>query len=155
EEGAVLACSALKQSYRDTLSSGLKINWVHLSGGFELIHNRMQLRSHFMPASLLQSQFDTLEPLKEGLTLDITAAPEYLIYQIRQRFEVQQAAQWGIVGMGVMGKSLAINALNKGIATAVYNRDTPEEAHIIPDLIQSQDNPNSVGIPITKTLQRN
>ncbi|QDU72553.1 gluconokinase [Mucisphaera calidilacus] len=62
EGGAVLACSALKRAYRDTLRSTPAVRFVLLVGSFELILSRMQQRSdHFMPATLLQSQFDTLE----------------------------------------------------------------------------------------------
>ena len=64
--GCVVACSALKQSYRDILAADeLDMVFVHLAGSFELIFERMQQRdSHFMPASLLRSQFDALEPPK-------------------------------------------------------------------------------------------
>ena len=68
--GCVVACSALKQSYRDILSGdGLDTVFVHLAGSFELIFERMQQRdSHFMPASLLRSQFEDLEPPQPGHT---------------------------------------------------------------------------------------
>ncbi|KAJ7335574.1 hypothetical protein JRQ81_013515 [Phrynocephalus forsythii] len=74
---AVLACSALKKMYRHILetresvtpqpdegsSAPLKILFIHLDGPVDLIAKRLQKRKgHFMPASLLQSQFDTLEP---------------------------------------------------------------------------------------------
>lgn len=60
----VIACSALKRAYRDRLrASGARLTFVHLDGSFALIDARMKARSgHFMPASLLESQFATLEP---------------------------------------------------------------------------------------------
>lgn len=60
----VIACSALKRAYRDRLrAGGAALRFVHLDGSFELIDRRMKARSgHFMPASLLESQFATLEP---------------------------------------------------------------------------------------------
>ncbi|XP_056379921.1 probable gluconokinase isoform X2 [Hyla sarda] len=74
----VLACSALKKAYRKTLTTGQKPEgqcqhkeddissrtlFIHLQGSMELISERMQKRrGHFMPLTLLQSQFDTLEP---------------------------------------------------------------------------------------------
>lgn len=61
-ERVVLACSALRKSYRDRLRSVEGLRFVFLDGAFDLIFGRMQSRSdHFMPPSLLRSQFDTLE----------------------------------------------------------------------------------------------
>jgi len=73
---AVLACSALKEKYRETLKAELpKLRFIHPHGAFETIAARMDARSretgHYMPASLLQSQFDALEPCKEALMVDI------------------------------------------------------------------------------------
>ncbi len=60
--GAVLACSALKRGYRDVLRRPGGVAFVFLDGGFETIQQRIRERSgHFMPASLLESQFATLE----------------------------------------------------------------------------------------------
>ena len=63
EQPCVVACSALKKSYRNRLRNQLdEVRFVLLNGSFELISQRMAERSdHFMPASLLQSQFDALE----------------------------------------------------------------------------------------------
>ena len=63
QQHAVLACSALKQSYRQRLAANVSnIYFVHLQGDYSLISSRLQQRSgHFMPADLLRSQFDTLE----------------------------------------------------------------------------------------------
>lgn len=61
--GAVLACSALKQSYRDRLGDGVADLCVaHLQVDRETLQQRMLARDHFMPADLLHSQLDTLEP---------------------------------------------------------------------------------------------
>ena len=64
ERGLVLSCSALKRAYRDLLRSaapGLQL--VYLEGPFELLAERMAARpGHYMPASLLQSQYAALEP---------------------------------------------------------------------------------------------
>lgn len=63
----VIACSALKRRYRQTLNMAGRVAYVFLDGSFELIASRMHLRSgHFMPDTLLISQFDTLQdPRKE------------------------------------------------------------------------------------------
>lgn len=71
---AVLACSALKEAYRTRLMAGLRTaRLVFLRGDFESIRARVQSRQHkYMPASLLQSQFDTLEPPANALEIDAT-----------------------------------------------------------------------------------
>ncbi len=83
---AVIACSALKKSYRDQLRGDLpNVTFVHLAGDFELIWGRMQARAnHYMKADMLQSQFDALEPptAEEALILPITASVDELIDQI-------------------------------------------------------------------------
>ena len=59
----VVACSALKRIYRDTLADSIPVLFVHLAGDFALIEARSKARTgHFMNVGLLQSQFDTLEP---------------------------------------------------------------------------------------------
>ena len=83
---SVVTCSALKREYRDLLGEGLPgLQFVHLHGSWDLLLARMQARSdHFMPASLLQSQFDTLEALQPGeagIVLDIAADPDTLVGQ--------------------------------------------------------------------------
>ena len=79
-ENLVLGCSALKQVHRDRLALGLReVRWVHLRGTFELIQSRLQARKHrYMPASLLQSQFATLEEPADALTVDIADTPQAL-----------------------------------------------------------------------------
>lgn len=81
KESAVLACSALKESYRRALTQGLAdCRIVHLRGGIELIRARLQARQHrYMPASLLESQFATLEPPADAVTVDISQPPELCI----------------------------------------------------------------------------
>jgi carbohydrate kinase (thermoresistant glucokinase family) len=75
-ESVVVACSALKKSYRSTILAGAPTTkFVHLSGTKELIFARLSERSHhFMPIGLLDSQFQTLEPLnpeERGKVIDI------------------------------------------------------------------------------------
>lgn len=77
---AFLACSALKQRYRDRLAQGLSVvRWVHLTGSFELIKQRIDARrGHYMTAKLLESQFAALEPPSDALAVDVTGEPEAL-----------------------------------------------------------------------------
>jgi gluconokinase len=73
----VLACSALKRSYRDFLRGGCPdVGFVYLNGSFELIHERISARQdHYMKSDLLRSQFTTLEdPSGEPQTLVISIA---------------------------------------------------------------------------------
>jgi carbohydrate kinase (thermoresistant glucokinase family) len=86
-ERAVLACSALKESYRRALTQGLAdCRIVHLRGGIELIRARLQARRHrYMPASLLESQFATLEPPADAIDVDIAASTEACLATIAAR----------------------------------------------------------------------
>ncbi|MEU6235030.1 gluconokinase [Kitasatospora sp. NPDC047058] len=81
--GGVVTCSALKRRYRDTLRAACPgVFFLHLSGGHELVGDRIALRSgHFMPPSLLDSQYAALEPLaadERGAVLDVGPSPEEL-----------------------------------------------------------------------------
>lgn len=69
----VLACSALKQRYRDTLSAGLpRARWLFLKGDRETILDRVgQRTSHFMPSTLVDSQLEALEEPDYALCVDI------------------------------------------------------------------------------------
>ena len=77
QKNAVLACSALKESYRQILSRGLAdCRFVHLSGSIELIRARLAERKHrYMPASLLDSQFAALEAPAGAVVVDIARPP--------------------------------------------------------------------------------
>lgn len=80
----VVACSALRRMYRDILRDGPpNLGVIHLDGPMEVVAERLAGRKgHFMPPSLLQSQFDTLEPLEPdelGIRLDLRETPERLI----------------------------------------------------------------------------
>lgn len=75
----ILVCSALKQQYRERLSESVEDNcqWIFLDGDFDTILNRLNKRAgHYMPASLLQSQFDALEIPQDATRIDIRQSPE-------------------------------------------------------------------------------
>ena len=85
----VLACSALKQSYRDRLlgdDSSEIFNFVYLKGTKELIRQRMEQRDHFMPPALLDSQFDTLEEPQNAIVVDIELSPDEIVKIILSHF---------------------------------------------------------------------
>ena len=87
DRSAVLACSALKQAYRDRLAAaGRGVRFVYLRGTAALLAQRLAARGgHFMPPSLLQSQLDTLEEPADAITVDIDAPPESIVAMIRER----------------------------------------------------------------------
>jgi carbohydrate kinase (thermoresistant glucokinase family) len=90
----IVACSALKVAYRDRISAAADGTFfVHLAGSRELLEQRMRARTnHFMPASLLDSQLATLEPLgadEMGAVFDIATPPAQLVEQIVARLRAE------------------------------------------------------------------
>ena len=85
EHAAVLGCSALKEAYRQRLTAGLKaFRIVYLRGTFELLSKRAAERQHrFMPASLLKSQFETLEPPRGAIEIDVEKPVAQCVAAIR------------------------------------------------------------------------
>jgi len=83
----VLGCSALKAAYRDILSGGSpEVRFVHLAGTKAQVAERLAARrGHFMPASLLDSQFAALEAPADALVLDIAGTPEALAAEAARR----------------------------------------------------------------------
>ena len=81
---AVIACSALKQSYRDYLAEGARdVRFVHLTGDFALIEQRLRARvGHFMSPVLLASQFAALEVPDGVLRVDVSRTPEEIAAEI-------------------------------------------------------------------------
>ncbi len=109
----VLACSALKESYRQRLRRG-RVKFIYLKGNYETIWARMLHRSeHFMNPALLQSQFATLEEPADALTLNIELPPEGIVQEIMESL-VENKYSLGILGLGVMGRSLAQNFARNG-----------------------------------------
>ena len=85
----VLACSALKQRYRDVLAKGRPgVRFVHLQGDRALIRLRLDGRQgHYMPPALLDSQFAALEPPADGIDVDVSGTPEEIVTEIIQHLE--------------------------------------------------------------------
>ena len=89
DEHAVMACSALRQQYRDFLSRDLPIRFVLLVADARVLRARLQARvDHFAGSALLESQLDTLEPPTDILTLDATEPVDALVGQIRTAFVI-------------------------------------------------------------------
>lgn len=86
----VLACSALKERYRQTLLAGNPhVQMVYLKGSYELIWSRLLLRTgHYMKPQMLQSQFEALEEPVDALTLDIALPVDEIVEKImRQTYD--------------------------------------------------------------------
>lgn len=119
----VIVCSALKQKYRDTLSLGInsQTKWVHLSGPSEQVLERLKSRKgHFMPSDLLKSQFDILEQPENAITVDIGLTPKDIVDKVKHQLE--HKSEFGLFGLGVMGKSLCRNLANNGFKISMFNR---------------------------------
>ncbi len=87
---AILACSALKQKYRDRLQvDPQNVRFVFLQGDFGIIAKRLAARSnHYMNPNLLTSQFDALEEPREALVVSVAGTPEAIAARIRTELQL-------------------------------------------------------------------
>lgn len=84
-KNVVLACSALKTSYRQMLIIDSRIQLVYLKGSFDVIENRLKARkNHFMTEKLLKSQFDDLEEPDNCICVDVSEAPGVIVEKIKK-----------------------------------------------------------------------
>jgi gluconokinase len=84
-QGGVLACSALRQAYREVLAAPgpEQVRFVYLKGSYEVIQARMAARGgHFMKPEMLKSQFDTLEEPRGAITVDVTLPVGEIVRQV-------------------------------------------------------------------------
>ncbi len=83
-ESIVLACSALKQEYRDTLGAGVNVKMVYLRGSVAQLHRNLATRkNHFAGEDLVSSQLATLEEPSGAIVEDISRTPEEIVEDIR------------------------------------------------------------------------
>jgi gluconokinase len=89
-EFATLTCSALKAKYRETLQENdSRVKFVHLTGSRSVIEERLKTRrGHFMPQTLLESQFAILEPPADALTFSCEKSPEEIVASLIQILEI-------------------------------------------------------------------
>ncbi|MGH9510895.1 MAG: gluconokinase [Terriglobales bacterium] len=88
-QNAVLACSALKGSYRGTLATGLDVKFVYLKGSYEVIYQRLISRhGHFATEKILRSQFQTLEEPNDAIVVDVSQPPERIVSEIRRNLNL-------------------------------------------------------------------
>ncbi len=85
-ENCILACSALKESYRDYLLLSDEVHLVYLRGSYDLIQQRLTDRSgHYMNPKLLRSQFEILEEPQGRLAIEISLPPAEIVKTIREQ----------------------------------------------------------------------
>jgi len=90
KQNRVLACSALKRSYRSKLQVAPEVRFVYLKGTPELVAERLRLRhGHFASASILTSQFADLEEPQDATTVEIRDTPEHLVAAIRRALALE------------------------------------------------------------------
>jgi gluconokinase len=89
-ESVLLACSALKQKYRDRLANGCRdLHWVYLKGDFDLIRARLESRkNHYMKAGLLESQFAALEEPRDAVVVDVVETPDAIANRILSQLKI-------------------------------------------------------------------
>jgi gluconokinase len=86
QRNVVLACSALKRSYRQELDVGPQVRFVYLKGSEDLIADRLRSRhGHFAGEQILAGQFSDLEEPENALTIEIASTPEQIAAQIREK----------------------------------------------------------------------
>lgn len=83
--GSVLSCSSLKKSYRETLSKGISVEFIYLKIDQKTAIQRLETRKdHFMPGTLVESQFETLEEPEDAVIIDGLLSKEEIIKLILQ-----------------------------------------------------------------------
>jgi gluconokinase len=86
KRSVVLACSALKQSYRDELRASSDVKFVYLKGSYQLFSQRvLARRGHFAKQDLLASQFATLEEPTDAVIVDAAPSPEQIVSEVRRK----------------------------------------------------------------------
>jgi 6-phosphogluconate dehydrogenase len=121
--GCIIVCSALKENYRNILNTNIKdsVKWVFLNGSFDQIKERINNREgHFMSSDLLKSQFDILEEPQDAINVDISLTPNNIVKVISK--ELIEKSEFGLFGLGVMGKSLCRNLANNRFKISMFNR---------------------------------
>jgi gluconokinase len=92
QKNVVLACSALKRSYRDALQAG-DVRFVYLKGSYDLILSRLRLRhGHFASESILKSQLEDLEEPEGAITVNIERTPAEIVAEIIRKLDAAVVA---------------------------------------------------------------
>ncbi|WP_298516885.1 NADP-dependent phosphogluconate dehydrogenase [uncultured Kordia sp.] len=132
KKSCIIVCSALKQAYRDILNHQIEqySEWIFLHGSFLQVKKRLDNRkNHFMSSELLKSQFDILETPANAIKINVEKSPEHIVEIIKS--QLNKTSEFGLFGLGVMGKSLSRNLANNGIKLSLFNRNvTGKEENI-------------------------
>ncbi len=164
-DGGVLSCSALKEKYRKTLLEGNLVKFVYLKVSAETIQKRFkQRKDHFMPASLIKSQFDSLEEPENAIVLNANHSTEEIMTDLHNQLHTENS-DIAVIGLGVMGTSLARNFANRGFQVTIFDvigkiekgqefiKDNPESsvypAADLLDLVRSLKKPRKILLMIT------
>ncbi|MBP2312658.1 gluconokinase [Azospirillum soli] len=98
-ESSIIACSALKQAYRDVLSSDGDVIFVYLKGSKELIAERLKARSgHYMNPNLLQSQIEALEEPADAIVIDVSPPLEVIVDTLLAQLKARSAEGAALAG---------------------------------------------------------
>jgi gluconokinase len=90
-QDVVLACSALKRSYRQNLQISSDVKFVYLKGSYEVIYRRLLSRhGHFATEKILKSQFATLEEPDDAIVVDVALPPQEIVTEILNRLKMVQ-----------------------------------------------------------------
>lgn len=88
-QSTVLACSALRASYRKLLQVNEEVSMIYLKGSFDLFKKRLSERQgHFMKTTMLESQFQTLEEPEAAITVDASKDPESIVEEICKKLNL-------------------------------------------------------------------
>ena len=90
-KSAVLACSALREWYRERLDKDLPVRIVYLKGSREVIAKRIEERKHhFAGVSILDDQFATLEEPTNAITVDVDQEPDAIVSEVLAKVEAER-----------------------------------------------------------------
>ena len=90
KSNVVLACSALKRSYRQKLKAGPEVRFVYLKGSAEQIAGRLRARhGHFAGESILAGQFADLEEPESAIAVDVSETPQQIVDEIRKQLGLE------------------------------------------------------------------
>nr|WP_243388824.1 decarboxylating 6-phosphogluconate dehydrogenase [Bifidobacterium simiarum] len=169
----VVSCSALKRSYRDLLSEHVPVFFLHLTGPRELIAERLGNRKgHFMPASMLDSQLETLEPLQpdeNGCEVSIEGSEDEVVERAIKAVEaamreqgdaasdrashagrIKRTMQMGMIGLGRMGGNMVrrLRAGGHDIVGFDVNPESDRDVDSLEALVAALDTPRVVWVMV-------
>lgn len=89
DQNSILACSALKEAYRQELTVGPQVKWIYLKGSLEELSARVAARQgHYARKDLVASQFAALEEPQSAITIDVSHSPQEITEEIRRHLSI-------------------------------------------------------------------